>query len=284
MCKLLLDKQDYIEELRNENYDIGLTSIYDSCGIGLFHVLGIKSTAMYSATHLSDPVIWTFGLPMSPSYLSDWLNWQGVGEKMNFLHRLNNIIFMTKLAFKLEYLNKGEQQVFEDRYPNFPNDQRVKAFITHSGLNSYIEAAHAGVPLVTIPLFTDQSYNANAAIFAGMAILLRKNNITKKSIAYALEEVLHNSKYLQNAKEISKLLANSPMKPQEIFVKHVELAARFPNISSYLQLASTELGMWTYFCMDKAWNEISLEALVKIVDNFPKRLKACIDANGVHFE
>jgi hypothetical protein len=40
------------------------------------------------------------------------------------------------------------------------------------------------------------------------------------------------------------------MKPQEIFVKHVELAARFPNISSYLQLASTELDMWTYFCMD----------------------------------
>src|ERR1700752_795660 len=36
--------------------------------------------------------------------------------------------------------------------------------------------------------------------------------------------------------------------------------------------------------LKKAWNEISLETLVKIVDNFPKRLKACIDANGGHFE
>jgi hypothetical protein len=36
--------------------------------------------------------------------------------------------------------------------------------------------------------------------------------------------------------------------------------------------------------LKKAWNEISLDTLVKIVDNFPKRLKACIEANGGHFE
>ena len=36
--------------------------------------------------------------------------------------------------------------------------------------------------------------------------------------------------------------------------------------------------------LKKAWKEISLETLEKIVDNFPKRLKACVDANGGHFE
>uniref|UniRef100_A0A914DP55 Transposase n=1 Tax=Acrobeloides nanus TaxID=290746 RepID=A0A914DP55_9BILA len=36
--------------------------------------------------------------------------------------------------------------------------------------------------------------------------------------------------------------------------------------------------------LKKAWNEITLDTLIKIVDNFPKRLKACIDANGGHFE
>uniref|UniRef100_A0A914BZH3 Uncharacterized protein n=1 Tax=Acrobeloides nanus TaxID=290746 RepID=A0A914BZH3_9BILA len=34
----------------------------------------------------------------------------------------------------------------------------------------------------------------------------------------------------------------------------------------------------------KAWNEITLETLIKIVDNFPKRLKACTDEKGGHFE
>ena len=36
--------------------------------------------------------------------------------------------------------------------------------------------------------------------------------------------------------------------------------------------------------LKKAWNEITLETLIKIVDNFPKRLKTCIDANGGWFE
>uniref|UniRef100_A0A914EK88 Transposase n=1 Tax=Acrobeloides nanus TaxID=290746 RepID=A0A914EK88_9BILA len=36
--------------------------------------------------------------------------------------------------------------------------------------------------------------------------------------------------------------------------------------------------------LKKAWKEITLADLVKIGDNFPKRLQACIDANGGHFE
>uniref|UniRef100_A0A914DZ86 Transposase n=1 Tax=Acrobeloides nanus TaxID=290746 RepID=A0A914DZ86_9BILA len=36
--------------------------------------------------------------------------------------------------------------------------------------------------------------------------------------------------------------------------------------------------------LKKAWDEITLETLIKIVDNFPKRLKSCIDANGGWFE
>uniref|UniRef100_A0A915CMI0 Transposase n=1 Tax=Ditylenchus dipsaci TaxID=166011 RepID=A0A915CMI0_9BILA len=34
--------------------------------------------------------------------------------------------------------------------------------------------------------------------------------------------------------------------------------------------------------LKKAWKGIYLEALAKMVDNFPKRLKACINANGDH--
>ena len=34
----------------------------------------------------------------------------------------------------------------------------------------------------------------------------------------------------------------------------------------------------------KAWDEIPVETLAKTVDNFPKRLKACVEAEGGHFE
>lgn len=34
----------------------------------------------------------------------------------------------------------------------------------------------------------------------------------------------------------------------------------------------------------KAWKSIPLELCKKVIDNFPKRLQACIDAEGGHFE
>jgi hypothetical protein len=34
----------------------------------------------------------------------------------------------------------------------------------------------------------------------------------------------------------------------------------------------------------KAWDEITEGMLEKIVDNFPKRLKACVESKGGHFE
>ena len=34
----------------------------------------------------------------------------------------------------------------------------------------------------------------------------------------------------------------------------------------------------------KIWDKITVEMLEKIVDNFPKRLKACVEAKAGHFE
>jgi hypothetical protein len=34
----------------------------------------------------------------------------------------------------------------------------------------------------------------------------------------------------------------------------------------------------------KAWEEIPLETLRKVIDDFPKRLNACIEAQGGYFE
>ena len=36
--------------------------------------------------------------------------------------------------------------------------------------------------------------------------------------------------------------------------------------------------------LKKAWKEITWETVIKIVDDFPMRLKACVEAKGGHFE
>lgn len=60
------------------------------------------------------------------------------------------------------------------------------------GLNSYMELSHAGVPIVSIPVFGDQFYNAACAFKNGVGVVLDKTKLTKSAIVAAIKEVLEN--------------------------------------------------------------------------------------------
>lgn len=85
---------------------------------------------------------------------------------------------------------------------HFSDDKRVKAFITHMGMNSFLEATHAGVPMIAIPLFADQVefasrihlqiYNTRVAKARGIAVKVAKTKLGEKKIVKALKEVLLN--------------------------------------------------------------------------------------------
>uniref|UniRef100_A0A914E0N6 glucuronosyltransferase n=1 Tax=Acrobeloides nanus TaxID=290746 RepID=A0A914E0N6_9BILA len=72
-CKTLLNQSDFIERLKIEQYDVGISSLYDHCGLGLFYLLGIRSTMGFFPTPMMDWTGWELGLPMAPSYISDLL-------------------------------------------------------------------------------------------------------------------------------------------------------------------------------------------------------------------
>lgn len=50
------------------SYDIAITEHYDYCIVGLFHMLGIKSTVFVSAVSITDQHAYAFGLPTPLSY------------------------------------------------------------------------------------------------------------------------------------------------------------------------------------------------------------------------
>jgi UDP:flavonoid glycosyltransferase YjiC (YdhE family) len=51
----------------------------------------------------------------------------------------------------------------------------MRAFISHCGLNSVVEAVKAGIPLICIPLFGDQ-LNSEALASRGAAVVIGKKN------------------------------------------------------------------------------------------------------------
>jgi glucuronosyltransferase len=65
-------------------------------------------------------------------------------------------------------------------------------FITHGGFLSTQETIHRGVPVVGIPIMADQKLNMFHAVSSGFGIQLDFENITTKSLEWALKEVLTN--------------------------------------------------------------------------------------------
>lgn len=69
---------------------------------------------------------------------------------------------------------------------------RVIAYVMQGGLQSLQEAVHHSVPVVAIPFFGDQLFNARKILDAGIGLTLDIDAITESSIVRTLMEVIGN--------------------------------------------------------------------------------------------
>lgn len=86
------------------------------------------------------------------------------------------------------YISKWNPQ---DEVLSHPN---TKAFISHCGLGSVVEARQHKVPIIGVPLFGDQPTNILKIVDEGWAINLDLRTITEKVLLDAIREILSNPK------------------------------------------------------------------------------------------
>ncbi|XP_022807145.1 UDP-glucuronosyltransferase 2C1-like [Stylophora pistillata] len=91
----------------------------------------------------------------------------------------------------------------------------TKVFFTHGGLNSVLEGAYHGTPMVVLPLFGDQPANAMKVYEAGIGVILDLQKLTPNVVTNALLEVLRNSSYKENAVRVSRLIRHRRVTPTE---------------------------------------------------------------------
>ncbi|KAI1699759.1 UDP-glucoronosyl and UDP-glucosyl transferase domain-containing protein [Ditylenchus destructor] len=128
---------------------------------------------------------------------------------------------------------------------------KLAAFITHCGQNSVVEAVHSGVPLVGIPLFGDQIFNAALMLHKEIGEYVDIKAVDDPDvIAQALEKVLNDPKYRQNAELIKKKMQLAPFTPEEKLVKWVEFAAEFPELNELNLPTVQEMGFMAYYSLD----------------------------------
>ena len=127
----------------------------------------------------------------------------------------------------------------------------TKLFVTHGGLNSFLEGVYHSVPMVVIPLFGDQHRQAILAENKGLGIALDKNIINEEDVTKAILAVLNNKLYAESAKKISAIMKDRKRTPQEEGADWIEYALRHDGalhlINGALDLPDYQLYMFDVF-------------------------------------
>ena len=92
--------------------------------------------------------------------------------------------------------------------------------VMHGGSNSLLAAIDAALPLVVVPLIADQFFNAEVAQRVGLGQVVQQEHLTPDSIRTAVEEVLNNPVYRQNARRLQAEMQALP--DQQYAVELVE--------------------------------------------------------------
>ncbi|KAM7361148.1 UDP-glucosyltransferase 2-like [Cochliomyia hominivorax] len=103
---------------------------------------------------------------------------------------------------------------------------RVKLFISHGGLLSTSEAVYHGKPMLGLPVFYDQQMNIRKGIQAGFALGIDFHTLPRDQFKSGILEMMNNPKYSENAKTISSIYHDQPIKPLDLAVYWTEYVLR----------------------------------------------------------
>lgn len=179
----------------------------------------------------------SFGSELRSSKLGSNLKEKFLGV----MKSLANLQFVWKLDLDHENRAKNMQRISRNIYYSSWLPQRVlfahpsiKGAIVHGGMNSFSEAVHFGIPLIVLPVMSDNEYNANVAVWNGFGIKLNVKSFTQSELKGAIQEMCSNgsrNRIRAAAKRASKQFRDRPLPALETAVWWVEYVLRHRNTS-----------------------------------------------------
>ncbi|KAJ8894792.1 hypothetical protein PR048_000099 [Dryococelus australis] len=127
--------------------------------------------------------------------------------------------------------------------------KNMKLFITHNGLMSSQESLYFGVPTIGIPFFMDQERNMKRACKLGTGVGLSYKGINKDMLLSAIEQVLKNSSYAENARRMSTVFRDQIDHPLDRAVFWIEYVLRH-NGAPHLRSAAVGMPLYRYLLLD----------------------------------
>ena len=117
---------------------------------------------------------------------------------------------------------------------------KTRALLFPGGNNGFYEALYHGVPMVILPLLSEQFDVAARATTNGLGITLDKSTVTSGDIIKALQDVTRNPSFREEAARRSAIFRSMPMRPAERAAFWIEHVIRFGG--EYFRLPATKYG------------------------------------------
>ncbi|KAI3422460.1 hypothetical protein GPALN_012968 [Globodera pallida] len=87
----------------------------------------------------------------------------------------------------------------------------IKAFITHGGNKSIREGMCAGVPLIVMPIYAEQSHTAHLLLKMNIASVINKFSFDEESLFNTIYNVVSRPETVARAKKIRELFMDRPI-------------------------------------------------------------------------
>ena len=143
----------------------------------------------------------------------------------------------------------------------------VGGFFTHGGLLSLQESIYHGVPVVALPLMSDQFTNAKQAESLGLGVQLSIDSLTEESIEKAIHQIMQNPSYREESMKRSTIMKDQETTPLDRALFWTQYVIRH-NGAAHLKSSASKLSAIQYYLVDVAAILIPIVFIAIIVTVF----------------
>ena len=126
--------------------------------------------------------------------------------------------------------------------------QNTKIFITHCGYNAQYDALYNAVPIIALPVYGDQPYNAVTMQSKGFGIKLDLVYLTENDLVSALGRILKNPVYKENIAKASEIFRSRPLTPAQRAAWWIDHVIKYGG--KYLQPPVARLPFYQFLLLD----------------------------------
>lgn len=127
--------------------------------------------------------------------------------------------------------------------------KNVRAFVTHGGLLSLQEAVYHNVPVVGMPLMSDQHLNVRQAVTLGLGRELTVESVSEDAVYEAITSVVEDPGFKQRVEQRSHLLRDQEITPLERAVYWSEHVLRYGG-AQHLRSVAADMPLHQYLLLD----------------------------------